>query len=384
MHIAYCIPSLHLAAGMERVLTAKANYLVKEYGYKVSFITSRMKGRNPAFELEPTIKIYDLDIDYTSNNRYSPLIRIWKKYKMRNLHQHKMEKLLMSIKPDITVSTFIEEETFITKCKDGSKKIAEFHFCKGYKKILPHMFHYPWWAVLSNYYTSWVDEHIRMPRFERFVCLTSEDAKAWDGGSNRMRYIYNMFPWKSEKLSSLEEKVVIAIGRLDPQKGFDLLIPIWAKVSLSHPDWKLHIYGEGPERGTLESLIEKYSLKDKVVLMGNCKYMSNAYLSSSILVMTSRFEGLPMILVEAKMYGIPCVSYDFPCGPKDTIEDGVNGFIVPNGDSEMFSMKLARLIDDENLRKNMGMAQLNDLERFSPEMIMPQWKTLFEEVVKSY
>lgn len=381
MHIVYCIPSLHLAAGMERILTAKATYLVKEYGYKVSFVTYCMKGRKAAFELDSTICIYDLDIDYESANAFNPIKKLWIKKKLRNLHKTRMSQLLKRLNPDIVVSTFMDEVSFLPNIHDGSKKVLEFHFCKGYKNKVAKMNNYPWWAVLSNYWNSWADVHVRMPRFDRFVCLTQEDVDSWGGDSSKKLCIYNMLPWKAEQKASLENKTVIAIGRLEPQKGFDKLISIWSIIADKHPDWKLNIFGDGPDKWKLSEQITSLGLNNSIFLKGSSKKMSEEYLSSSIMVMTSRFEGLPMCMLEAKMYGLPVVSYDFPCGPKDLIHHGIDGFLVNNDDEKMFCHYVDSLMKDSNLRIDMGKAQLEDTERFSPDIIMPQWKKMFEELM---
>lgn len=382
MHIAYCIPSLHLAAGMERILTAKATYLVREYGYKVSFITYCMKGRKPAFELDNSICIYDLDIDYEAANAFNPIKKMWVKSGLKELHKLRMSQLLKKINPDIVVSTFMDEVSFLPSINDGSKKVLEFHFCNGFKKKVAKMNNYPWWAVLSNYWNTWADEHVRMPRFDRFVCLTQEDVDSWGGDSSKKLCIYNMLPWKAEQKASLENKTVIAIGRLEPQKGFDRLISIWSAIADKHPDWKLNIFGDGPDKWKLSEQIDFLELNNSIFLKGSCKKMSEEYLSSSIMVMTSRFEGLPMCMLEAKMYGLPVVSYDFPCGPKDLIHHGIDGFVARDEDESIFVSYLDVLMNDPELRSRMGTAQIEDSKRFSPEIIMPQWKRLFEDVIK--
>jgi len=382
MKLVYCIPSLHLAAGMERILTAKATYLVEKCGYEVSFVTYCMKGRNPAFDLDSSITIYDLDIDYESANVYSPLVRLWVKKRLKKLHKSRMSDLLRTIKPDIVISTFMEEASFLPDIDDGSKKVLEFHFCKGYKAIVAHMNQYPWWSVVSNYWNTWADEHIRMPRFDKFVCLTHEDVVRWGGDSSKKCFIHNMLPWQTDQQANLFSKRVIAVGRLEPQKGFDRLISIWSKLSDTHPDWELNIYGEGPDRNKLFEQIEQLGISGTVNLKGNSKNISQEYLSSSIMVMTSRFEGLPMCMLEAKMYGLPVVSYDFPCGPKDLIHHSVDGFLVTDNDNISFSGYLDILMNDYDLRRDMGKAQREDSKRFSQETIMPQWKNLFESLLK--
>lgn len=381
MHVVYCIPSLHYASGMERIVIAKANYLVRQFGYQVSFVTTCLRGRRPAFCLDDAIRIYDLDIDYTIDEG-NPLRKYWKKYQLRCEHRRRLDDLLKKLSPDVTVSTFLEDSSFLPLIKDGSRKVQELHFSRNLKSKYRaiRLNHFPFSVFLSVTWTHFANRFIFMPRFDKFVTLTAEDLANWGGVSGKRCFIHNMIPWQPEK-SMLDSKVAIAVGRLDKMKGFERMIDIWQKVAEQYPDWKLRIIGEGQERESLQSKIDSLGLSGNILLVGQSADMRQEYLHSSVLLMTSFSEGLPMCLLEAKACGVPVVSYDFLCGPKDVINYGVDGFLIREGDAESFCRSVMTLIEDSDLRHRMGEAQLLDSKRFSPDKIMSEWKSLFDNLV---
>lgn len=149
-----------------------------------------------------------------------------------------------------------------------------------------------------------------------------------------------------------------------------------------HPDWTLDIYGKGQDFKKLQSQINNYGINNTTIIHAPDQNIKEHYLNSSIFVMTSVYEGLPMTLLEANGLGLPSVCYDFPCGPKDVIKDGINGFLVKNGDSGTFADKLLTLIENDNIRKHMGQEAYQMSERYSRRNIMREWVNLFNELIK--
>lgn len=380
MHIVYCIPSLHSTAGMERIITSKANYLVSLYNHKVTIITTNMQNKKPAFQIDPSIDLIDINIDYSHVNNLNILKKWYEKGRIKKIHKASLEKVLLVLKADIVISTFMEEASFLYKIKDGSKKILEFHFCKGYKNYIADMYNYPFWSKISNLIRSWKEQFFIVPKYDRFVCLTKEDLLNWGGENHQRRFIHNFTSINVSSISSLEEKKVIAVGRLDASKGFDILISLWSIIIKKHFGWKLEIWGDGPDYQRLERLIFDLEIKDYVFLKGRTYDVSKEYRSSSIYAMTSRFEGFGMVLIEAKQHGLPIVCFDSVCGSKEIVHNGVDGYLIKKGDVDSFVLSLEKLMEDEELRQKMGRAQLIDAKRFRPEVIMPYWNNLFIEL----
>ena len=195
-----------------------------------------------------------------------------------------------------------------------------------------------------------------------------------------MRVIYNFLDCIPRKNSNCKNKKIISVGRLEYQKGFDILIDVWKKVDEKHSDWVLEIYGEGSLRKELQDKIDSLNLTDSLILKGSEKNIQSKYLESSIYMMSSRYEGMPMVLLEAMSCGLPLVSFDCPCGPKDIIKDGENGFLVKFGNIEEMAKKINYLIENEDKRIDMGKKAKELSYNYLKEKIMNQWKELFENL----
>lgn len=216
-------------------------------------------------------------------------------------------------------------------------------------------------------------------KYDRIVVLTEEDKESNWKGNPKVVVIPNPVNVKRGICSKLDAKRVIAVGRLVPQKNFASLINSFGKVSLKHPDWRLDIYGEGPEREMLQRQISELSLDGKIRLNGNSQRILGEMVESSILAMTSHFEGFGVVLIEAMSVGLPVVSYACPCGPKDIITDGIDGFLIPPGNEEVLAERICELIEDESKRESMGKAALASVGRFDIDRIVLLWMDLFRK-----
>ncbi|MFI7632916.1 glycosyltransferase family 4 protein [Nonomuraea sp. NPDC049400] len=177
------------------------------------------------------------------------------------------------------------------------------------------------------------------------------------------------------------DPVVIAAGRLVPQKGFDLLIEAFAQVVREHPGWRLRIFGTGPRRTQLEGLVERHGLGGHVELPGRTERLDKELAAASVYALSSRFEGLPMVMIEAMTHALPVVAYDCPTGPRDVLTDGVDGVLVPPRDVDALAAALSRVIGDRELRVRMGKAAAKASQAYSPELVMPLWEDLFSQLL---
>ena len=172
------------------------------------------------------------------------------------------------------------------------------------------------------------------------------------------------------------------MGRLDYQKGFDRLIEAWSivKEDSEYSDWQLDIFGQGEWKDMLERMIQEKGLAGSAHINRPTNDIWNEYARSSMLVMSSHFEGLPMVLIEAMTCGLPAVTFDFKCGPKDIIEDGKNGLLVPEGNVQALAEAMKRLMYDEPLRRRMGTEALKIKEKYSEDAVMSRWIQLFKRL----
>lgn len=378
MKIAYCIPALYYPSGMERVLTLKANYFAEVYGYEIHIILTDGKGRQPYYELHPSIIIHQLDIDYDELNGM-PLYKKLPKYMAKQgLFKRKLKECLYEIRPDITISLLRRDINFINSVKDGSVKLGEIHFNKSnYRDFsnsrLPEFIR----SMVRKYWKAQLIRQLR--QLKRFIVLSHEDAQEWTELDN-VEVIHNPLPFFPEQMSDGSRKQVIAVGRYVPQKGFDRLISAWQQVAQRHPDWVLRIYGDGM-REQLQQQINELGITSSCILEPTVQNIVEKYCESSVFALSSRFEGFGMVIIEAMACGVPPVSFTCPCGPRDIIDDGKDGLLVEDGNIEQLAEKISYLLEHEDIRKEMGKQARMDVQRFRIENIAGQWKRLFEELV---
>lgn len=378
--IAYCIPSLYYPSGMERVLTLKANYFAEHFGYEIHIILTDGKNKEPYYELHPSITIHQLDINYDEMYGRPLLKRISGYWRKQHLYKQRLNECLCKIRPDITISLLRREINFISEMQDDSIKLGEIHFNKSnYREFSDNRLPCFLQRMVKQH---WMRQLIRQLRkMKYFIVLSHEDAAEWTE-LNNVTVIYNPLSFFPEQQSDGMQKQVIAVGRYVPQKGFDRLISAWSIVSKRHPDWTLSIYGDGM-RQQLQQQIDELGISSTCQLRHSVQNIVEKYCESSIFVLSSRYEGFGMVIIEAMACGIPPVSFTCPCGPRDIIDDGKDGILVENGNVEELAKKISFLIKNEEIRKEMGrMARIN-VDRFKIEHIALQWKTLFESVLKN-
>ena len=373
MKILYCIAGTRHSGGMERVLANKANWLV-QHGYEVMIVTTDQQGEPPFFALDKRISCYDLGIGYEENNGKSFLNKLIHYPIKQFKHKKRLNTLLQQLKPDITVSMMCNDVSFLPKMKDGSKKILEIHFSK-YKRL--QYGRKGIWRIADIYRSKQEEKQVR--RFHRFVVLTDEDKGYW-GNLPNIEVIPNARTYNPPTTAMLNTKRVIAVGRYTHQKGFERLIEAWNLICRQHPDWHLDIIGDGEDRPKLQEHIDQHNIESHITLCPPTKNMDAVYQGASIVAMSSRYEGLPMILLEAQVYGLPIVSFACKCGPADVVTDGVDGFLVPEGDVESLASKLTTVIEDDALRQQMGRAARIASERYAEGVVMKKWIELFERV----
>jgi len=222
------------------------------------------------------------------------------------------------------------------------------------------------------------------PHLAALVVLTDADADAYrallDGRAPPLHRIPNTVRPLPGARADLAARTVYAAGRFRYQKGFDLLVPAWAPVAERHPDWRLRLRGNGHLRERLEGMIERHGLADAVTLEGPAEDIGADMAQASVFVLSSRFEGFPLILLEAMSKGMGVVAFDCPTGPADIVEDHVNGLLIPAQDVEGLSRGILEMIEDQELRLRAAAAAVRTAERYTIEAIGPQWEALFREL----
>lgn len=375
MKLIYCIHSIYNPGGMERVLLNKIRYLHRKGGYDITIVTTNQGGRPSFYPIPDGVRLIDLDINYIKvpfKNIFRTIgTFLWK----RHLHKKRLKALLMKEKADIVLSLYPSESSFIPLIKDGSKKVLELHF----NKLFRIQYNRSGIVGLLDRWRTRQDERI-VRRFDRFVVLTHEDATLW-GALPNLEVIPNAVLPKPQQEPVVKQNRVIAVGRLDYQKGFDRLIEAWHLIpSSSRNGWTLDIFGQGEWEGMLQEQIRLAGLEESVFIHKPVTDIDREYRKSRFIVMSSHFEGFGMVLVEAMVQGIPAISFDCPCGPKDIIKEGVNGLLVPEGNTQALADAMSLLINTPTLLADLSAHAPEILKDFSEKAVMTQWVNLFKHL----
>lgn len=376
MKIIYCTHSTYNPGGMERVLLNKVTYLSQLPGWEVSVVTTDQNQRPPFYPFPEKVRMTDLGINYSEDNGKGAWKKITGYLRKRKEHKRKLTALLLKEKPDIVVSLYPSESSFIPDIKDGSRKVLELHYCKFFRLQYGRRGLFGWIDKLRTRQ----DEQI-VRRFDKFVVLTNEDRGYW-GNLPNIEVIPNAAMHVSDTYSDVMNKRVIAVGRLDYQKGFDRLIQAWQLVQHTgkFTDWKLDIFGQGEWQEMLQQMIDKAGLQDSLQIHQPTKQIGEEYVKSDLLVMSSNYEGFPMVMIEAMACGLPVVSFDYKCGPKDIIQPGINGLLVPNGDIQALAYAMMVMMSDEAYRKMLSLNARKVVDTYSEQAVMSQWIRLFTSI----
>ena len=378
--IVFCTPALYSAGGIERVVAVKANYFTKQLGYDVTIIVTEGKGKESFFPISSQVNIINYKLDFEELWR----LPFWKKVIVYLIKQHNYKKLLkadlMRIRPDFTISTLRREINFLTGINDGSCKIGELHvnranfrsFDGRNSNLTKRIFAYFWSRNLLGH----------LKKLDRMVVLTDNAFKDWPELNNVVK-IPDALPFKIDSQSEQSSKRVISIGRYAYDKGNDLLLQAWSIIEKEFTDWTLDIYGNGNKEPYIR-LIEELGIdKTRCHLYGPTNDVMKEYLSSSIFLLPSRFEGFGLVIIESMACGVPVVSFDCENGPRSIMTDGEEGYLVPAFNVDLFADRLKKLMSDEGLRKRMGEKGQKKSQCYHIDSIGKQWEHLFDELMQN-
>lgn len=378
MRIIYIIDTLASKGGAERIISDKMNYLAAHDNYDVFVITCfQFPETTPnCYYLSDKVKQINLSIPSHLQYRYNYPIRLIEKWEYYRQLRRKVSENINSINPDIIIGVGYALADIVCRIKCRAAKIIESHEARPYTMSSVQ---YKQISLLSKVYLiiyrarylNIIEKHADV-----VVTLTKEDAKQWKK-AKQVEIIPNFSCMPITMQSNCEVKRVIAVGRLEWQKGYDRLLDIWALVTKEHQDWRLDIYGEGTLETELRNKIQESGLCN-VSIHPYTQHISQEYAQSSICVLTSRYEGFSLVLLEAMRHGVPCISFNCPFGPEDLIDDKKCGYIVENGNTSLFANRLNELMKNANIRKSFSKAAIEKAKLYNKDTIMQQWETLFQ------
>lgn len=368
------ILALHLGyGGIENAIVTLANTLVSKYN--VEILSVYRLYNEPVYKLDERVKVsYISNIKpnkkemmyYLKKKNFSMFLKgIGQSIKTGFVKYIKTPDVLRKINTDVIVSTRTVHNFLISKfVSNDIKKIAWEHNHHNNKK---------------KYINSLVKS---CKNIDNLVLVSNELSEFYKGYlGSKVVYIPNCLDKMPSKLSKLDSKNLVAIGRLSKEKGFDDLLKLFKKISIKHPDWKLNIIGDGMEKNNLLDLAKELKLGDKVVFHGyqNKDYINNILLESSIYVMTSHTESFGLVLIEAMSYGVPCISYTSAQGANEIISDGETGYLIKNRSEDEMIEKIELLIENEKLRNKLGKNARLKSKNYSNEVVLDKWSKIINK-----
>jgi len=368
-----------LFGGIEKILTEKANYLSDTMGFDVTIISCTQPHNQPnAFPLSSTVKQINLNFPYYKPYQYGYPKRLWMKIKADKELQRILTEIVCKLNPDILIGFVFFKADIVSKIECRASTIIECHEARCYS--LTDIEHNR--SFFSNIFMTIYKRKRYFRAIEKnadvVVTLTNGDKPLWRK-AKQVEVIPNFSKIEISQLCNINNKRIISVGRLSPEKGYDRLLEIWKIVSVQHPDWQLDIYGDGKMRESINSAIINQGIKN-IYLHHSTSQISQEYAKSSICVMTSYFEGFGLALLEALKHGIPCIAFNCPYGPESIIKDNQCGYLIENGDIKKYAEKLSYLISDANKRDSFSRVAVEQAKNFSVDYVMSQWIQLFKNL----
>lgn len=333
-------------AGTERIASDVVNSLF-EAGLDVSFVVLSASVES-YYELDSGIHVFSLNTPF--NKRIQAAI--------------KLRKLLKKESPDFLVNVGVPmgQISLLATCGLKTKIIGWEHF----NLRAGSKFGYYWRLLAAKL-------------CYKTVVLTQKDRTDYlEKVDTNVVCIPNFITRFIDSKSPLESKIVLSVGRLTSQKGYDFLLQAWQKILKQTPDWKLQIVGSGNDEEGLKLQAASLNVLDSVSFIPATNNVEQYFGRASLYVMSSRFEGMPMVLLEAKMHGLPCVSFNCPNGPDEIIRNSIDGLVVELGDIDALSQAMLFLMNDKDKLKEFGdRAKEDALQRFTKKVAIEKWCTLF-------
>jgi glycosyltransferase involved in cell wall biosynthesis len=362
MKIGILIYRMSSIGGIERITTEKIKAFIEIYGYDVVLIT-KDKGNLPfIYDVNKKCKYYNLDIQVKS---HGGLISYVKNIPQGFKFFVKLKKIVENEKVDILFTTLVGLDSLIVPfVKFKTPKILEIHR-SGY-------------AINRK---AWVFKKPIIQKYAKVVLLNKDEIDYF--GLNNTLVIPNFIDYVDDSLVKEKKNIIISAGRIGLEKQFDHLVDIWSVISSKHPEWELHIYGDGSKYviETLNKMIKEKGIKENFKLFSGTTEIESKMREAKIFVLVSKSEGFSMVLLEAMAAELPIVSYDSPHGPKNIITNGKDGFLVALNDKHAFAEKLSHLIENSKIREEFVVNQKIKLKFFSKKNVMKQWNDLIQGVL---
>ena len=370
------ILALHLGyGGIEKCISTLANTLCKNY--QVNVISTYKLYEKPSFPIDDRVKITYLIPDLSpSKNEFIDSVKHLKfikgfklgitNLKVLYLKKKKMIEAIKNCDSDVIISTRDIHNDWLGKYGN------------------PNILKIGWEHNHHNNDKKYINKIIKSVSKLDYFVLVSKELEEFYRQKVKCKTVYipNTLDYYPKKVSDLEEKRIISVGRLSEEKGYLDLIDVFSFVHQVYPDWKLDIIGDGNQKENIQKKIEEYGLKDFIILHGfqNKEYINQLLQKSSIYVMCSYTESFGIVLLEAFSFGIPCVAFDSARGATEIISNNWDGYLIKDRNKEIMAKKVCELISNPNRRIIMGANGIKKANQYSMDEIRKYWIQIIETV----
>lgn len=360
INITFLVSNIYKCGGVQRVVSLIANKLQETNRYKVSIVSMFKTDCRPFFELNENIIVENIfNEQFSLKKEYFRAIKGLSRY----IKQNKIDILIFS---GMGYGSIVK---IAALNKPNMKIIAWEHQCFFFGKKMG---------------LEWLGKRIAAIFMDAIVVLTKEDYRYYNSNLRkikRIEQIYNPISEVSQKYQyNIDSKYIISCGSIVAQKGFDYAVEVAEIIFSEYPDWQWHIYGEGSDKRMIEQKIIEKGLQKNLILKGYSTNIEEEYKKYSIYVMTSRHEGFPMVLLEAKINRLPIVSFDCKCGPSELVLDGINGFLIREFNTHEMANKIITLIKNKEKRILFSNNCALEIENLSIENVLKKWEELLYSI----
>lgn len=346
------------SGGTERVAVQLANALQEDKIYDICIMSLTEQQKAPFYPLHPDIKRYRLGEKWINPGPgYIPLIG-----RLRKFLKDRQIDIIIDIDIVLDVLSIPAAKWMKTKVVSWEHFNCEFEQQILYRRLI---------SKLTVRFSDYI------------ITITEEDKENYRrilGRKTRICAIYNMVPNMQRNAEVVRENWIVTTGRLTYQKGIEYLARIVVPVLKEHQDWKWFILGDGEDRKFLEQAISENQLKDQLILMGTVENVDWYLNQAKLFVLTSRYEGFGMCLVEALQMQVPCISFDIKIGPSEIITDNLNGILIPPFECEQMIHEIDNLIKHPDKLAEMSANTMIGFERYQDEHIIEKWKSVLREL----